>query len=371
VIVTPQDPLPDNTAMTITVSGVEDLAGNQVVVKTTHFTTGAGPEAVQPVVVNENPFSSATNVPLNTLITLQSNVPVDPGTVNTGTFIVNDNAAGARVNGTTSVSADGLMLTFLPSSPLGVERSISVSFANSGITDLAGNLLTCSSQFCNFTFTTSPVSVSTTPAVLGVSPPDQLTSVPINAQVVVQFSEPVDRLTLGQVTLSGPSGTVNTAFTLSNGQTTLTLTPVLPLTASTQYTVTIAGVQDLSGNFMSAPVTTSFTTAPGADLTRGSVASVSPGNSATLVPINTVITLQFTKRVDPLTVSTSTFTVTPSGGTAIAGSVVVSADFLSATFTPSASLLNNKLYNVSITGGILDLTGQAISGFFSSFTTTP
>jgi 5-enolpyruvylshikimate-3-phosphate synthase len=166
--------------------------------------------------------------------------------------------------------------------------------------------------------------------------------------VVIQFSEPVNRLALGQVTLSGPSGTVNTAFTLSNGQTTLTLTPVLPLTVSTQYTVTIAGVQDLSGNLMSAPVTTSFTTAPGADLTRGSVASVSPANSATLVPINTVITVQFTKRVDPLTVSTSTFTVTPSGGTAIAGSVVVSADFLSATFTPSAPLLNNKVYSVTI-----------------------
>jgi large repetitive protein len=367
VILTPQDPLPDNTAMTIKVTGVEDLAGNQVVVKNTAFTTGAGPAAVQPQVVNENPFSNATNVPLNTLITLQSNVPVDPGSVNTGTFTVNDNTVGGSVAGNTSVSADGMTINFLPSAPLGVSRNYSVFFSNRGITDLAGNLLAC----CNFSFTASPMSNSAAPTVLGVSPANQLTSVPINAQVVIKFSEPVDALTLGQVMLSGPSGNVNAAFSLSNGQTMLILTPVVPLIASTQYTLSIAGVQDLSGNVMTSPVSATFTTGPGADLTRPSVTTVSPANGATLVAVNTVITVQFSKRIDPLTVSTSTFTVTPSGGTAIAGSVVVSADFLSATFTPGAPLLNNKSYSVNVSSGVTDLTGQALIAFFSSFTTTP
>jgi large repetitive protein len=275
------------------------------------------------------------------------------------------------VAGNTSVSTDQQTISFLPSAPLGVSRNYSVLFSNRGITDLAGNLLICSSLFCNFSFNTGTASSTTPPSVTGVSPANQLTSVPINTQVVVQFNEPVDRLTLGQVVLSGPSGAVNAALTLSNGQTTLILTPVVPLAASTQYTLTIAGVQDLSGNAMSAPFSSAFTTAPGADLTRATVTGVSPASNATLVPTNTVITVQFSKRINPLTVSASTFTITPSGGTSIAGSVVVSADFRSATFTPSAPLLNNKIYNVSVTGGIVDLTGQTLIGFGSSFTTTP
>jgi len=270
------------------VQGVEDLAGNQVVTKTTQFTTGAGPLAVQPQVINGNPFSGATNVPLNTLITLQSNVPVDPGSVNTGTFSVSDNTTGA-VAGTTSVSADQQTINFLPNSPLTANHGLSVSFSNRGITDLAGNLLTCSSVFCNFSFTTSPIADRVSPAVVGVSPPNQLTQVPINAQVVVQFNEPISKVSVGQVTLNGPSGLVNTAVSMSNGQTLLILAPVLPLAGSTQYTVTISGVQDLSGNTLPTPVTTSFTTAPGADLNRASVVTVSPVSGAAGVPVNSVV----------------------------------------------------------------------------------
>src|SRR6185312_12045693 len=368
VIITPQDPLPDNTAMTIMVQGVEDLAGNQVVTKTTQFTTGAGPLAVQPQVINGNPFSGATNVPLNTLITLQSNVPVDPGSVNTGTFSVSDNTTGA-VAGTTSVSADGLTISFLPSVPLGVERSVSVSFSNRGITDLAGNLLTCSSLFCNFSFTTSPIADRVSPAVVGVSPPNQLTQVPINAQVVVQFNEPISKVSVGQVALSGPSGLVNTAVSMSNGQTVLILTPVLPLAASTQYTVTISSVQDLSGNTLPTPVTTSFTTAPGADLNRTSVVTFSPVNGAAGVPVNSVVEVQFSERINPLTVNASDFTVTPTSGLQIPGTIVVSADGQSATFTPSAALQAGTTYTATVSSSITDLTGQALIGNSTTFTT--
>jgi hypothetical protein len=51
--------------------------------------------------------------------------------------------------------------------------------------------------------------------------------------------------------------------------------------------------------------------------------------------------------------------------------VVTSADGLSATFTPSAPLLPGTLYFFNVTGGITDLTGQAIIGIGNSFTTAP
>jgi hypothetical protein len=82
-----------------------------------------------------------------------------------------------------------------------------------------------------------------------------------------------------------------------------------------------------------------------------------------------VIQLTFSKRIDPLTVTTSDFIVIPSGGAAIAGTITVAANGLTATFTPSAPLLASTLYYIEATAGITDLEGQPIAASVSSFTT--
>jgi large repetitive protein len=369
VVLTPQEPFPDNTQMTITITAVEDLAGNQVVGKTTQFTSGAGPATAQPAVVEENPFSGAAGVATNTVVQLETSVAVDPGTVNGNTFVVRDNVTGQNVAGSYTVSADGRTLSFVANAPLGVSRSHTVIFTN-GITDLAGNVVGCA-VLCNYSFTTGTLADPNAPQVVGVSPADQLTGVPINAQVVIGFNEPVNQLTLGQVTLSSGGTAVSVVRTLANGQTTLILTPVVPLQAGTAYTVTVAGVQDLSGNALAAATTTTFTTGPGADLVRAVVTTVSPANGATAVPTNAVIEVQFSKRVDALTVTGGTLRVIPVNGTAIPGTVVVSPDGQSATFTATAGLLASTTYIVQGTSGITDLEGQGLSFFQSSFTTGP
>jgi hypothetical protein len=188
--------------------------------------------------------------------------------------------------------------------------------------------------------------------------------VPINAQVVVQFSEPVDAATLGQAVLNG----VSTSQRLTNGNQTLTLTPVQPLATSTTYTVTVTGVQDVSGNALTAPSSTTFTTSSGADLTAPVVVSVSPANGASGVPTNAVVQLQFSKRIDPLTVTPSTFIVYPTNtGIPISGTIMVSADGRTATFAPSAPLSTTATYQVQATNGIVDLEGQSLSTFNSTF----
>jgi hypothetical protein len=251
---------------------------------------------------------------------------------------------------------------------LAVGRSHSVFFANQGITDVEGNLLGCT-ILCNFSFTTGQVTDTVGPNVLGVSPADKLSGVPINAQVVIQFDEPIDRLTLNQVSLSGGSGTVNVIATLTNGNQTLTLTPVVPLAASTLYTLTIGAVQDLSGVLLATPVTTTFTTGTGVDLIAPQVVQVSPANGATGVPTNAVMELKFSKRIDPLTVGSGTFLVGPqSTGIPIGASITVSADGLTATLTPSSPLAASTAYFMEATG-ITDLVGQGINFVFISFTT--
>jgi hypothetical protein len=83
-----------------------------------------------------------------------------------------------------------------------------------------------------------------------------------------------------------------------------------------------------------------------------------------------VIRLQFSKQVDPLTVTTADFLVLPQGGAAIQGSVTVSAGGLTATFTPSSALNVSTTYNIAATNLILDLEGQSLQPFATSTFTT-
>ena len=365
VLIVPHSPLPDATLLTIKVEAVEDLAGNPVVVHTTQFTTAAAPDVMSPQIVRTNPFQGASEVPVNTVITLESNEALDPVTINSNTFIVRDNVTFTNLAGTISLSMNGRTLTFAPNTPLAVGRNHSVFFAFQGIQDLAGNFLTGS----NFSFTTSFAADVIGPQVTGVSPADGLTQVPINAQVVVTFNEPIQTQSVDNVTLMAGATPITVTRTLTNGNRTLTLTPALLLSPNTLFTVNITGVKDLAGNNLSATVTTSFTTGTGADLIRPTITLVDPGNGATGVPTNAVIRLQFSERINPLTVNNSTFQVFASGSNVpVTGTITVTADGLSASFAPSAALAPSTNYFMQMFG-ITDLTGQEISFFFSSFST--
>ena len=68
VAVTPLQPLPDATTLTITIAGVEDLAGNPVAPFTSTFTTSAGADTVSPSVIASSVLDGDTAVPVNTAV---------------------------------------------------------------------------------------------------------------------------------------------------------------------------------------------------------------------------------------------------------------------------------------------------------------
>ncbi|MGB6803713.1 MAG: Ig-like domain-containing protein, partial [Candidatus Sulfotelmatobacter sp.] len=311
-LLVPHAPLPDGTQMTLTISGVTDVAGNAVPTQTTQFTTGTGPDVAPPFVVSASPIQGAQNVPLNAIVTLQMSQPVDPGTVNGSTLTLTNSSNGQTVTGTYAVSADGLTITFVPGAPLAASTGYSASFpgagSGSGIADLAGNSLQVS---YSLNFTTGTTANTGGPQVVSVSPANAATAVPINAQVVVQFNEPIAAANLSGVTLSAGSGAVNVSQSLTGGNQRLTLLPAVPLSPSTAYTLTIAGVQDFSGNVLASPVTDSFTTGTGPDLTQATIAAVSPTSNAIGVSANSTVTVTFSKSIDPLTVTTGTMQLIP------------------------------------------------------------
>ena len=164
-----------------------------------------------------------------------------------------------------------------------------------------------------------------------VVPVNGSTAVSVNSTVVLTFNEAIDAATVNINTIvisaSGFSGQLTGSYTLD-------------------------------------------TTGTGADLTPPSVTTVSPANGATGVPTNSVILVQFSKRVDPLTVTTADFIVFPQATSiSIPGTVAVSADGLSATFTPTSPLSPSTGYFIEATGNILDLEGQGLQSVFTSFST--
>ena len=366
-LLVPTAPLPDGSQITLTASGLTDVAGNALAPQTTQFTTGVGPDVVPPLILSESPYANEQNVPINTAIFLQMSQPIDPSSVGTSTLNL-ENSSGQSLAGTYSVSTDGLTISFVPSSSLNANSTYSVNFpgagVGTGISDLAGNSLQATSPV---SFTTGSYSSTSAPQVVGVSPSNAMTGVPINAQVVIAFNEPIDAAKLSGITLSGVS---NLSETLSNANERLTIVPSTPLPANTNFTLTIAGVQDVSGNVMSSPYTSTFSTGSTVDFSRAQIASESPTANSTGVSISTSVTVNFGKQIDPLTISTSTMELSPYN-TAILVPGTVTATGTSATFTPSQPLDASTYYELSLTSGVKDLEGQSVyNGSFNYFFTT-
>ena len=483
VSITPLAPLPPSTQMTVTINGVTSVAGKAVATTTTNFTTAAQPDFNHAYVVNPSVQNGQTNVPVNSVFTMQFSKPMDVGSLNVATVGVFANTCGdGIVPATVSWSPDQTTISIVPTGALAVGAPYYLS--SDSLMDLAGNL---QQTFCN-SFTTSFSPNTNPPAVINTSPENTQTQVPVNSPVQILFSEPINPTTVAQVTLQtgGNAVAVTPTFTAANQL--LTLTPALPLLANANYTLTITGVKDTAGNPMTATVTNTFTTGPtfnvlnpsvirtdppnaaigigtnvtphlvfnerlnplsvvssaaelyyngsvqlfdyttgqwvpatvsmsadrltatitpksllqpnsyyviyaganapyydvagnagvsylgnfltglGPDAAHTTVSTISPVNAQTGAPLNTQIFAVMSDDIDPTTVTNSSITVTPSGGSAIAGTVTLANDGVTLTFVPGAALTASTVYNVSV-GGFNDVEGNSVTAFTSSFTT--
>ena len=140
------------------------------------------------------------------------------------------------------------------------------------------------------------------------------------------------------------------------------------LLPNTTYTLTVAGVTDVSGNAMTAPATSTFTSSGTVDFSVPAITSIIPSKGATGVLTTSTIVLQFSKYMNPLSINTLTFTAT-NGATLVPGTISVSQDGTTAIFTPNFSLAPSTTYTVQLSTGITDLEGQSLAAYTSTFTT--
>lgn len=107
-------------------------------------------------------------------------------------------------------------------------------------------------------------------------------------------------------------------------------------------------------------------TTPAPVAARPTVSALIPLANATAVPVNTAVTVIFSKAMDPLTITPASFVLACPGGTPVTGAVAYGVTGNVATFTPTPGTLPaSTLCTATITSAVKDLTGNALATPFS------
>ena len=215
-----------------------------------------------------------------------------------------------------------------------------------------------------------PIVIATTPGSVNCGGQ----GVPINEMVTATFDEAMNAATIDGTTftVTGPGATaVAGAVTYDATNHIATFTPTGNFPVDTVFTVTITtGAENAADVPLASDYVWTFTTGASTDTTAPLVSSIDPTDGATGVGTNQKIAITFDKGLDSATLTSTTFTLTGPGATAVAGTVTYSSIGNTAFFTPGTALAANTTYTATVTTGVTDLAGNAPgTDFVSTFTT--
>jgi len=330
--------------------------------------SGGATTAIPPTVMATAPTAknpAVTGVALNSKITATFSEAMDPATLATpaATFTITGPGA-VPVPGT--VTYIGTTAIFKPASVLAASTTYTATITT-GAKNLAGIALV--SNFV-WSFTTGTTADTTASMVTSTDPANAAAGVFLNKKIAATFSEVMDPSTITTATyrVTGP-GATPVAGSVTYVGTTATFTPSADLAPSTIYTATITtGASDLAGNALASNYVWSFTTGTTRDTTApfviatGVYGTTGVKSGVVGLPVNRSSTATFSKAMDPLTITTATYTVTGPGTTPVVG--VVTYVGTTATFSPIADFLPNTTYTSTLTTGAMDLAGNALAGSY-------
>ncbi len=371
ILFTPDNILLDFTTHLIKISGVRDEAGNILVDYQTSFETGNFVDLERPTVVDSNPVTNAIGVPINTLPSMLFSEPIDPDTVTTDNFYLQDTVTNSRIEGTFEVSEDKTSVTFIPNAQLLVGRRYYLR-ANSTIADLFGNVLSTTLRY----FTTGFDNDITGPEVVDTTFSDEATDIPTNVLINIRFSEAINPLSLANIRLVDSLGEpIFVVKTIQNTRQVVRLTPKVPLNVDSAYQLQIDGVKDLGGNIIPRAEFIDFTTGAVPDNARGNLLQRNIPNGATTVPLNAKFEIVVSETVDPTTIqlNTNSFRLLDTvRNLTVPATFSISADGKTIELIPNEALNPNRVYYwyTGYSPYMYDLAGNFVAlNSFISFTT--
>jgi hypothetical protein len=328
---------------------------------TSTFTTGNNP-ATGNGSVTPSPGSGATGVPTDSLLTLYANRVVDAATLS-GNLLVTVN--GSVYAGNATLAASGYEIEFTPSSPFPNGATVQW-FLSGSVLDVNGDAFSANSGTFYTVAAVNPATAQ--PQVIAVSPAYGSSNVPTNAEVDVEFSQPINAATLSGNVYFANSVPATVALI---SPTTVRLTPTGGLPPATHYYVcsntSVTGTNGVAAQ--NSCYATYFLTTSGANTTPGTL-TIGPPNGSVNVGTNAYIRFVFSEPVDVTTINSTNVTIS-SGETPIPGTwsyIYSNGDVTGADFSPVNPLPPSALISMSATG-LLDYAGNTFASTSAQFTT--
>ncbi|HEX7965290.1 MAG TPA: Ig-like domain-containing protein [Gammaproteobacteria bacterium] len=293
------------------------------------------------------------------------NEPMDPDSIDTQDFQLHG-PGGVEVPG--SIKYIGFSALFYPTGSLAPNTLYTASIG-SGPTDVAGNALL---RGKTWTFITPDISVLTGKhtSVTTTFPADKAADILLGTEISVTFGQTMDPTTIdaGTFRVLAPGG-VPVPGSVSYTGVTAVFTPTNPLMPDTTYDVEVSqDVKSLDGIPMDADYRFAFTTGEDLAGTPPVVLYTLPAFGDQDVAPNTSILAIFDEPMDPLSLTTASFTVTAATGEPVSG--VVTYTGTTAVFTPDTQLLPGVTYTGRIGTAATDLNGEPLaSSYVWTFTT--
>jgi Ice-binding-like/Bacterial Ig-like domain len=361
-----------------------------------------GTAALVPAVTAETPAEGTTNVLVSTAsISATLNEAVSPIT-GTASFTLTCATPCANPAGLVSLDSTHTIATFTLTTGTTLAPFTLYTATISGATSQASGVAMAAPFVWTFTTVALPADL-TRPRVLLTDPatttPGPTPGVPGNSVITAIFTKDLAPATVSGTTFTvtctapcvAPAGSVR--YSVSSR--TAAFTPAADLTVGDTYTVTLTtAITDVAGNALAGnqaalPAASdyvwTFTAAAPAASGNVSVLSTNPAANATAVcpasAINATFTVPSGLRMDPSTVTPTTFIVTgPAPASAPVTAASVSLDPATghiATFIPQTPLTAGVVYTATIDGGAAGVKDLAVpsntmlANFTWSFTVAP
>jgi methionine-rich copper-binding protein CopC len=216
--------------------------------------------------------------------------------------------------------------------------------------------------------TEGTVAADSPPSVDTTNPVSSGTAVAINNSVIATFNEAMasSSLTSESFTVQGASEVAMVGVvSLDAMSNTATFNPTSNLTANTVYTATLTtSVKSASGLALASNYVWTFTTGTTEDMAAPTVNSTNPTDTETGVALNRSIGAVFSESLDPASLNTTTVSLTKSSDSSLVSGEIIYADKL-VTFDPTANLVENSLYTVSLSTGVMDLAGNTLAADYT------
>lgn len=246
--------------------------------------------------------------------------------------------------------------------PLGAFSITAIELKSSGVLKVSGTL-TFDGQRIDLG---NLILDNTAPRISAVSPADGTTGVPVNGDITITFSEPIQpgsvitnvQLPQANVLVLDGASRISGSLSFSDDHRTFTFTPDADLKSGMSYTLIVKGVPDGPKDAVNLqlldPFVSSFTVQ---DIVPPSVVSTTPSSGEPRVLPEVVVRITFSEAIAP----TLGMTLTAGAGQPVAGRMDLALGNTIVVFTPTDFLSANTTYTATLTG-ITDTAGNPFAG---------